>query len=263
MSEVGELLDVARRAAEAAGAVLSAHRGAHLEVETKRGALDLVTDVDRRAEQAVLDVLSREVPGDAVLAEESGAAGSGERTWIIDPLDGTTNFIHDLPHFAVSVAVYRGDVGLAGVILDPVRGETFLGAAGEGAWIERGAARRALRVRSPADLGHALLATGFAYRELGEAVNVREFVAVLPRVRGIRRCGAATLDLAYVAAGRLDGFWEYRLAPWDVAAGAILVREAGGQVDTIPGGGFSPHAPSILAAAPAIAPALRSLLVGA
>ena len=251
MPDPSELLDVALEAARAGGRVLVRMRDAELSVATKRGDLDLVTQVDRAAEGAVLEVLRRRRPDDGVLAEESGSRPGAGLTWIVDPLDGTTNFTHRLPHYAVSVAVYDGERGLAGVVYDPVRDECFAAAAGGGArllWPDGEA--RPLRVGRPERLERTLVATGFAYRKHGETVNLAEFGRVLARVQGIRRAGAATLDLAYVAAGRLDGFWEYRLGPWDTAAGAVLVREAGGEVTTVDGGPWSPWSPSVAAGHP-------------
>ncbi len=251
MPEPSRLLEIAVEAARAGGAVLSARRDAALEVATKRGALDLVTQVDREAERAVCDVLRTRRPDDGILAEESGRTEGTGITWLVDPLDGTTNFTHRLPHYAVSVAAYEGGTGLAGAIYDPVRDELFTAARGAGAFAVVAGRRRRLHVARPERVERMLVATGFAYRKHGETVNVREFAAVLGRVQGIRRAGAATLDLAYVAAGRLDGFWEYRLGPWDMAAGAVLVREAGGVVVRVDGDDpWDPFAPSVAAGHP-------------
>lgn len=248
MTVAKELLDVAIAAARAGGAVLIEMRDVALEIATKRGELDLVTQVDRAAEAAVLDVVRGRRPHDAILAEESGEALGDGLTWIVDPLDGTTNFTHRLPHYAVSVGVYDGTRGLAGVVYDPVRDELFAAAAEAGGFLERGDGHRTpLRVTRPQRPERMLVATGFAYRKHGETVNVAEFERVLAGVQGIRRAGAATLDLAYVAAGRLDSFWEYRLGPWDTAAGAVLVSEAGGTVVQVDGAPWSPWSPSVAA----------------
>jgi myo-inositol-1(or 4)-monophosphatase len=167
------------------------------------------------------------------------AGGSGRYTWYIDPLDGTTNFAHGFPVYAVSLALYEGKLPLVGVIYDPTRDECFSAAAGEGAWLASAGRTAAIRVSRQTELGDSLLATGFPYDVHSSAINnIAETAAFLKRARGLRRAGAAALDLAYVAAGRLDGYWEYKLNSWDAAAGVLLILEAGGQVTLIDGRPF-------------------------
>lgn len=240
-------LAVAIAAAHAAGAVLRSMFEGELTIEHKSSAIDLVTAADRAAEAVVLERLRAAFPDDAIVAEESGTHAGGARRWIVDPLDGTTNYAHRFPHFGVSIACYVGDDALVGVVYDPLRDETFTAAAGGGAWLDSPRhARARLGVSARSGLGESLLATGFAYdHATSRDGNLAEFNHMLPLVRGIRRPGSAALDLAYVAAGRVDGYWEYHLAAWDWAAGALLVREAGGVVTTIDGGRWTLTSPSI------------------
>lgn len=202
---------------------------AHPRHVEHKGAVDLVTQADRASEEAIVSALRAAFPGHAILAEEGGGAelGSGGPIWLVDPLDGTTNFAHGFPVFVVSMAL-RDDAGLAAaVVYDPLRDECFSAARGRGASLN-GAP---VHVSACPDLDRALLATGFPYdRRTAEDNNVRSFGTFIRRCQGIRRAGAAALDLAYVACGRLDGYWEPRLQPWDVAAGMLIVREAGGRV---------------------------------
>ncbi len=231
-------------------------------METKGSQLDLVTEADRAAEALVVQYIASAFPQDAIVAEESGRHGGGPRTWIVDPLDGTTNFTHGFPHFAVSIAAWTGDQGEVGVVYDPMRDELFAAARGQGAHIIRDGCEERLRVTEVRDLDRALVATGFAYRHIGDTLNLAEFSRVVPRVRGVRRAGAAALDLAYVAAARLDGFWEYRLAPWDTAAGVVLVKEAGGVVQAIDGSPWTPDSPSVAAGGTGILVRLLDLVRG-
>lgn len=260
------VLTFAIEIARAAGAVLLRRFEGALAIETKSSARDLVTDADRAAEALIVEAIRGRFPGDGILAEESGAAAEGAATWVIDPLDGTTNFAHGVPHFCVSIGLWGPEGPRLGVIHDPVRGETFFAARGGGAWLEgpRGPNRR-LCVSALAELAPALVATGFSYRRASTGVdNLAEFAAVLPRVLCIRRAGSAALDLAYVAAGRLDGYWEHHLSPWDTAAGALLVEEAGGAVERIGGGGaWSPWAATVLAGGRELVRELRPILIDA
>lgn len=209
----------------AGAAVVRGYFGKGLSPEMK-GAVDPVTVADREAEAAVLEVLGELRPGDAVLAEESGGSG-GEtgRRWIIDPLDGTVNFVHGVPQVAVSAGLWDGPVPLAGAVADVTRGEVFSAAAGEGASLNG----RPIRVSSRARLRECLMATGFPYDRWQRAPEYAAVMGeVMTRVRDVRRGGAAALDFAWVACGRYDGFWEFGLQPWDAAAGLLLVSEAGG-----------------------------------
>src|SRR6058998_435147 len=226
------MLGIAVRPARRAGAIINrAARDVDLLPVTRKRHNDFVTEVDKAAEQAVIEILHRAYPDHAILAEESGAsagkAGESEYTWIVDPLDGTTNFIHGFPQYAVSVALRHKGVLTQAVIYDPTDNELFTATRGRGAYLNE----RRIRVSKRAQLNEALLGTGFPFRDLQSLeeylVMFREFTL---RTAGQRRAGAAALDIAYVAAGRLDGFWEMGLSPWDMAAGALLVQEAGGLV---------------------------------
>jgi myo-inositol-1(or 4)-monophosphatase len=231
------LLNIAVGAARRAGEVIvrSLDRVGALVVSEK-GRNDFVSEVDRAAEQAVIAAIRKAYPAHGFLAEESGAQAGDDYTWVIDPLDGTTNFLHGFPQFAVSVACrHRGRAEIA-VVLDPMRGELFTAERGAGTQLDG----RRLRVSQRAGLEGALIGTGFPYRENRQWL--KPYLAMLERVMdataGVRRPGAAALDLAYVAAGRLDGFWEVGLSPWDTAAGNLLITEAGGRVGDFTGGEY-------------------------
>jgi myo-inositol-1(or 4)-monophosphatase len=219
-------LHVAIDAARAGGAIIAKHFGSSPD-PTYKGKFDPVTAVDHASESAVLAVIDSHRPDDPVMAEESGGSQHTGRHWIVDPLDGTVNFVHGIPHVSVSVALYEGDKGLVGVVYDPLREELFTAADGEGARLNG----HVISVSPTAQLERAVVATGFPYDHDVKAdelsVVLRE---VLRQVNGLRRFGSAALDLAWVAAGRYDGYWELGIAPWDGAAGLILVREAGGTV---------------------------------
>ena len=228
------LLNIAVRAARRAGEVIvrSLNRLDALTV-TSKGRNDFVSEVDRSAEQEIIGVIRRHYPDHAVLAEESGASGQSETVWIIDPLDGTTNFLHGFPTFAVSIACQqRGRLEHA-VVYDPMRQEIFTATRGSGAHLDN----RRIRVSKQRALEGALLGTGFPFRENTRYVDayLAMLKAAMLATAGVRRPGAAALDLAYVAAGRTDGFWELGLSPWDTAAGALLVQEAGGRIGTLTG----------------------------
>lgn len=243
-------------AREAAGIVRDGFaRFDGMRVETK-GQGDVVTDVDRRAEQAIVARLRAAFPTHGFLAEESGASDGDTYRWIIDPIDGTLNFAHGLPHFCISIALAcDGEVILA-IVLDPLRGELFHAEKGGGAWL--GDAR--LQVSACASLEQALLGAVFPKPASPLLVRFSPTLArALAHAGGVRRSGSMVLDLAYVAAGRLDGFWEFGMQPWDIAAGSLLVKEAGGVVETIDGGSDLLVATSLLACAPPLAGALRSL----
>ena len=249
------MLNIAIRAARAGGAVIVRHvdRLDTVAVEEK-SRNDFVSAVDRQAERVIVDTILRSYPKHAILAEEGGASGDGEYQWIIDPLDGTTNFLHGFPHFAVSVALrYRGHLDQA-VIFDPLRQELFTASRGAGAQLDG----KRIRVSRRGGLDGALLGTGFPFRELAHLdAFMGTLQAVIPRTAGVRRAGSAALDLAYVAAGRLDGFWEFGLAPWDLAAGVLLVREAGGIVTDPDGGEGYMDSGDVVAAPPRV---LRELV---
>jgi len=227
-------------------ATAAARRGAELIVRSfdragsvavsEKSRNDFVSEVDRAAEQAVIATIRKAYPDHGILAEESGSHPGDDYTWIIDPLDGTTNFLHGFPHFAVSVACRHRDRVEAGVVLDPMRNELFTAARGGGAQVDG----RRLRVSGRPGLDGALIGTGFPYRENKRwlAPYLAMLEHVMDRAAGVRRPGAASLDLAYVAAGRLDGFWEVGLSPWDTAAGNLMITEAGGRVGSFTGGDY-------------------------
>ncbi len=215
-------LEVALEAAQAAATL---QRSRPTQVNHK-GAIDLVTEVDLACEAAIRAVLGKHTPDVPVLGEEGGGAEQATTRWIVDPLDGTTNFVHGFPFFCVSVALERDGVLEVGVVVDPLRDLVFAAARGRGA-TANGARMQVSTTRS---LEQALLGTGFPYDARHDAAfYLRRVQRALERTQGVRRAGAAALDLAMVAAGHLDGFWEFRLAPWDVAAGRLLVEEAGGR----------------------------------
>ena len=220
------MLNIATRAARAAGDLIvrEMDRVSDISVNIK-GKNDFVSEVDTKAEYTIINIIKNSYPNHAFLCEESGESGDSEFLWIIDPLDGTTNFLHWFPHFAVSIALqHKGRLDQA-VIYDPLKQELFTASKGKGAQLNN----KKIRVSGHKTLNGALLGTGFPF---GDAHSVDEFISnfrsLYPEIAGIRRAGAASLDLAYVACGRLDGFWEYGLKPWDIAAGALLVQEAGG-----------------------------------
>ena len=231
------MLGIAVRAARrAAGIINRAARDVELLTVTRKRHNDFVTEVDHAAEQAVIEVLHRAYPDHAILAEESGAtagrSGESEYTWIIDPLDGTTNFIHGFPQYAVSIALRHKNVITQAVIYDPTKNELFTASRGRGAYLNE----RRIRVSKRTQLAAALIGTGFPFRDLqGLDEYLTMFRELTVRTAGLRRAGAASLDIAYVAAGRLDGFWEMGLSAWDMAAGALLVQEAGGLVGDFQG----------------------------
>ena len=250
VSEVVELREVCVEAAKRGGAVLRERWSMKRTIELK-GGIDLVTDADRASEAAILEVLRSRLPGVAILAEESGASGdaSGALRFFVDPLDGTTNYAHGLPHFAVNIAVADRSGLAASATYDPLRDELFFAARGEGARL--GDVR--LRHSDRAELAGSLLVTGFPYDiHQHHEYPLRLFGAFLRKARAVRRFGSAALDLAYVAAGRFDGFWEQRLKPWDVAAGILIAREAGALVTDMGGGDGMLDSGDIVAATPAL-----------
>jgi myo-inositol-1(or 4)-monophosphatase len=222
-------LAIATEAALAAGTVLQDYWGNLNTIEEKGRPGDLVTEADKAAEDAIVKILHRHVPDHTILTEESGQLGDGEGRylWAIDPLDGTTNYAHQFPMSAVSIGLLMDGIPQVGVIFDPFRQELFRAAKGLGATRDR----RPIRVSNTVELGKSLLVTGFAYdRRQTVDNNYAEFCYLTHLTQGVRRSGSAALDLAYVACGRLDGFWERGLSLWDMAAGVVLVEEAGGQV---------------------------------
>ena len=251
------LRDAAVELAREAGAVLREGYG-HLHRPEHKGRIDLVTEYDRRSERVLLEGIRRRFPDHAVLAEESGAHVRESRVrWVVDPLDGTTNFAHNYPFFCVSVGVEVDGALAAAAVFDPVREEMFAAAAGAGASLNGGP----LRVSDIQRLEDALLVTGFPYdvREHPER-SLPSFQAFLMRAQGIRRDGSAALNLCYLAAARFDGFWEGHLSAWDMAAGVLIVREAGGMVTNYAGGLFALDGRQILASNGRLHEEMKSVL---
>jgi len=235
--ESAKFLSVAWQAADAAATLIRESWLLPKEIAHK-GAIDLVTSVDRESERKIVEVIRRNFPDHSLLAEEETDYQGTQNNyrWIIDPLDGTTNFAHSYPQFCVSIALeYDGEV-ILGLVYDPLRRECFRALKGQGASLNGSP----IRVSPAAQLDHALLATGFPYDRRDNAdYYLTFFKAFLTRSQGIRRAGAAALDLCYLACGRIDGFWELKLRPWDVAAGALIVAEAGGKLSDFSGNKFS------------------------
>lgn len=237
-------LEVAHEAAQAGVDVIRRHFGQVVQTEWK-GELDPVTAVDRQAEEAILSVIRTHRPHDRILAEESGGHDwSDGRVWIVDPLDGTVNFVHGLPQVATSVGLRSDGAGVVGVVASAADGETFAARAGQGATLDG----KPIRVSGQDTPARALVATGFAY---DRRHHIRELMAALGRVleefQDIRRAGSAALDLCWVAAGRLDAYWEQGIKPWDTAAGALILEEAGGRVTGFDGAEYALDGPGIVA----------------
>ena len=243
MGEYSALLEEARRTATDAGALLRRFYDRPGEVFFK-GEVNLVTEADTASQDLILERLSRAFPGHGFLAEEGlDRLGGAEYRWVIDPLDGTTNFAHRLPVFCVSIGLERRGALVCGVVHNPMSGETFWAEKGGGAFLDG----RAVRVSGIAELGKALLATGFPYDLRTTRTNIIPHERFLLRSQAVRRCGSAALDLCSVACGRFDGFWEFSLNPWDTAAGAVIVEEAGGRVTDFRGRPADIRHPEVLA----------------
>jgi len=257
--QTSPLLNVMIAAARKAGRALARDFG---EVEnlqvSRKGPSDFVTSADVKAEQTLFEELSKVRPGYGFVMEERGVVEGTDKTnrWLVDPLDGTTNFMHAIPHFAISIALEREGVLTAGVIYNVVRDELFWTEKGSGAFLND----RRLRVAARTDMRDALFATGTPFLgKPGHEKSLKEIGSVIAKTAGIRRFGSAALDLAYVAAGRFDGYWERNLNVWDIAAGALMVREAGGTVAEIDGGDFMKTG-SIVASNASLAPQLAKAL---
>jgi myo-inositol-1(or 4)-monophosphatase len=249
---------VAIDAARAAGQLLRSELAGARRIAYKGAPTNLVTEMDARVEELIVGRLTTAFPGDAVLAEERGAStGRPGRRWIVDPLDGTTNYAHGFPAFGVSIGLESAGRVELGVVYDPNLDELFVAERGRGATVNE----RPLAVSSTPTLDESLLATGFPYniRESHDN-NLKEYAAFSVRVRAVRRLGSAVLYLAWLAAGRLDGYWELRLGPWDVAAGSLLVEEAGGRITNLTGGALDLDAPALVASNGRIHPAILDVL---
>ncbi len=250
-------LNTAREAATAAGKILNGLFGQVTRI-TQKSHIDLVTEADVQSEKIVIDIIRKTFPQDNILAEEAGEhVHASNRTWIIDPLDGTTNFVHGFPFFAVSIGLEVDKKSVVGVVLNPFMNEFFEAAKGAGAFLNS----KPIRVTRTPSLEESLLATGFPY-DIHERAD--EIMGPLKKMvvsaQGVRRPGAASLDMCYVAAGRLDGFWEQGLHPWDTAAGIVITEEAGGRLSTFQGAPYTPYQKSIVAANPFIHDAMVEIL---
>lgn len=260
-----ELRDKAVAAARAGAEVLQRYFVARESMDDRslgvedKGTYDYVSRADRESEQAILGEIRRHFPHHHVLAEESGrsSSGSGDFQWLVDPLDGTTNFLQGLPIFCISVACRRGDEVVAGAVLDPVADHLFTAAAGSGAWHNG----RRMRASEREGLEGAFFATGYPWRAKAALPQyLAAFQDLFLQARSIRRCGAAALDLAWTAAGVYDGFFEFRLSPWDIAAGVLLVREAGGRISDLDGREGFPAGGNVLAGGARVHPELVALM---
>ena len=249
MATASNLIQVMIDATRKAGRKLARDFGEVAELQvSKKGPADFVSAADMKAEQVLVEELSRLRPGYGFLAEERGAVEGTDKShrWIIDPLDGTTNFLHAIPHYCISVALEREGELVAGVIHNPATNEIFWAEKGKGAFLNN---EKRLRVAARKHLDESVLATGIPFLgKPGHGQFLKELHQITQRVAGVRRFGSAALDLAYVAAGRFDGFWERDLKPWDMAAGALMVLEAGGRVTTADGEPYRSESTTILAA---------------
>jgi myo-inositol-1(or 4)-monophosphatase len=249
------MLNIAVKAARRAGSIINraALDRTQLEIRAKR-ANDFVTQVDRAAEAAIIEIIRQAYPDHAILGEESGALeGKAEYRWIIDPLDGTTNFIHGFPQYCVSIALQHRGATAHGVVYDPSKNELFTASKGRGAFLDD----RRIRVSKCVHLKDALVGTGFPFKE-GSRIDLylNQLKKIMETSSGVRRAGAAALDLAYVAAGRMDAFWEMGLSAWDMAAGALMIQEAGGLVGDLTGEANYLESGEITAATPKLFPQL-------
>jgi myo-inositol-1(or 4)-monophosphatase len=235
-------LETSMEIAREAGALLTNYFERRVTFELK-GEFDLVTEADRASERFIVERLRAHFPAHSIVAEEGGGhAGASEYRWYVDPLDGTTNFAHGFPMWCVTMAVARGGELVAGCIFDPIRDEMYTAERGSGAYLNH----RRIRVSKVSRLEEALVATGFPSRKRHLNVNVHFYYQMAMWTHGVRRAGSAALDLAYVAGGRLEAFWEFGLNPWDMAAGALLVSEAGGRVSDMHGGPLEIGGPHLL-----------------
>jgi myo-inositol-1(or 4)-monophosphatase len=254
------VVNIAVKAARKAGKIILNSMG-NLEnvtvMEKKKN--DFVSSVDKNAEHAILQIIRQSYPDHGIIAEESGTVAGNEFTWVIDPLDGTTNFLHGFPHFCTSIGVLKDGVPTHGVIYDCLRDELFTATLGQGAMLNQ----KRLRLKDSVSLDGALVGTGFPYSEMSEIEKyLRMFREVCPRAAGIRRAGSAALDLAYIAAGRLDAFWEIGLKPWDIAAGAVLIKEAGGIITDFKGGNDFLTSGNIVSGSPKVHTELQPIIKG-
>ena len=242
-------METARRAAMEAGSILKELFG-NISGVSKKGEIDLVTEADLASEKRVIDIITHNFPDDMILAEESGETGEkSDRMWIIDPLDGTTNFAHSFPYFGVSIAFQAEEEIVLGIVYNPVLDEFFEAEKGKGAFLNN----KPIKVSDKTTLKDSLIGTGFPYDVYDNPDPVLDYLKkMIVRAQGIRRAGAAAVDLCYLAAGRLDGFWEQNLNPWDTAAGSIIIKEAGGIITDYEGTPYNPFLKTTLASNPHI-----------
>lgn len=256
--DLSQCLEIAIATARSAGDLLMSYYEQNVRVSFK-GEVNLVTEADEASEEHIIGRIREHFPEDGFLGEEGGkrgATGNVAARWVIDPLDGTTNFAHGYPIFGVSIALDLNEVTEVGVVYMPLLGQLFAGRRGAGATVNG----EPLSVSATDDLIRSLVATGFLYNLSERGRNLRPWASFVHATQGVRRDGAATFDLCCVAAGRLDGFWEEGLSPWDTAAGALMVREAGGRITTYDGKPYSPDKPSCLASNGHIHDAMLGLL---
>ncbi|MBI4686553.1 MAG: inositol monophosphatase [Nitrospirae bacterium] len=241
---IANFKQTAIKAALEAGVILKKHFGRTLNIRHK-GEIDLVTEADLKSEQKIVSIIKKAFPEHDILAEERGLQDNqAEYKWLIDPLDGTTNYAHGFPVFAVSIALERKGEIILGVVYDPMRDEIFTAIKGKGAYLNN----KKINVSATKSLSVSLLATGFAYDvRVSPENNLNHFSNFILRSQGIRRAGSAAIDLCYIASGRFDGYWEMKLKPWDTAAGSLIVKEAGGRVTDFQGQPFSHYSKEILA----------------
>ncbi len=239
------MLAFAKNTVIEAGEVLKKYFNTPLAIKTKSTERDLVTQADIESEKYIISAIQRHYPDHAILAEEHGRIGDSEYLWLIDPIDGTTNFAHSHPMFCIVIALAHNDKIILTAIYDPLRNELFSVEKGKGAFLND----QVIKVSSSSTLSSSVLVTGFPYdRATNPKNNMKEFCKIMPLVQGIRRSGSAALDMCYVACGRLDGYWEYHLNPWDFAGGVLLVREAGGVVSNIDGSEWAMASNNVIAA---------------
>lgn len=248
----------AEELARKAGAILREHQGKIQHIEYK-GEIDLVTEVDRMAETLIREEIARAYPDHDVLGEEEGLSSSASAyRWIVDPVDGTTNYAHGFPYYCVSIALAVAGEIVAGAVYHPIWDELYSAGRGQGATLNG----KPIRVSQAAALNRALLTTGFPYDVIQSGINYGQFKAMLQHAQGVRRAGSAALDLCQVACGRYEAFWEPGLSAWDVAAGALIVQEAGGMVTDYRGNAFDPYACEILASNGRLHAAIQAVFAG-
>lgn len=244
MEDLKEIMEIAIKAATEAGKHALKCLEGHVEISHKSGFNDLVTNADKSCEKMIIDIIKGSFPSHSILAEESGEAGGpGPCRWVIDPIDGTTNFAHGFPFFCSSIAVEVDKDIKVGVVYNPSLDELFSAQHGAGAFLNG----KKITVSDIGKLNDSLIATGFAYRVSGEVVSLDRFGRMLDVAQDMRRAGSAALDLCYVACGRFDGFWEIGLCPWDTAAGKLILKEAGGTVSKLDGAEFDIYDKEIVA----------------